>query len=102
MECGLPVLRIQQVYGVSGGPIRGTVVGDRIPHHGPRIELTQTLTVLAFRAATGARGEVLPLDIVAFRALIVVVVDVFRIGFFRMKGSDFCHDAVSRKPSARN
>ena len=37
--------------------------------------------MLAFGPSARTGGEVLPLDIVAFRALVVVVVDVLRIRF---------------------
>ncbi len=60
-----------------------TIVGRdpwRVTHHGHGVNvLAQSLTVLALRTAASAGSEILFLDIVAFCALVVIVINVFSV-----------------------
>lgn len=61
--------------------------------------------MLAFRPAIGAALLVIRSNIIAFGALIVVVVDLFvrcQMWIRRIKWVDFRHDKVSRVTSARD
>lgn len=68
---------------------------DDVPHHGPK-QLGKALAMLTFGATGRAGLPVLLFDIVAFRALVVVVVDVLRIRLRGMERVDFCHGGSSR------
>ena len=49
------------------------------------------IAMLATRTPCRARSEILLLDIVAFGALIVVVINALRIGLFKVERRNFSH-----------
>ncbi|WP_190242242.1 hypothetical protein [Bradyrhizobium algeriense] len=58
--------------------------------------------MFAARSPGSAGGEILPFDVVALGALVVVVIDVSCIRFFRMKWRHFSHNKTLLEMRASN
>ena len=69
----------------------GSMVGNDFPRHGRPMKLSKPLTMFALWATGSSGSPVLFFDIVAFSALIVVVINVLSIWLHRMKWGHLSH-----------